>query len=85
MRKYIRQIPGHRELVNRGRYFKSAALGTLGFCTRWAVDVHGLRPEWIEVAEIDLSLQNTPHRLCGVRMAHISDLHYSRKSPPAFE
>jgi len=78
MRKYIRQISGHRELINRGRYFKSAALGTLGFCTRWAVDVHGHRPEWIEVAEIDLSLQNIPHRLRGVRMAHISDLHYSR-------
>ena len=78
MRKYIRQIPGHKELINRGLYFKSAALGTLGFCTRWAVDVHGLRHEWIEVTEIDLNLQNIPHRLHGVRMAHISDLHYSR-------
>lgn len=78
MLKYIRQISGHKELINRGHYLKSAALGTLGFCTRWAVDVHGLRPEWIEVVEIDLNLQNIPRRLHGTRIAHISDLHYSR-------
>lgn len=78
MRKVIGQIQRHRELINRRRYLKGAALGTLGFCTRSAVDIEGLRPEWIEVIEIDLNLQNLHHRLHGTRIAHISDLHHSR-------
>jgi predicted MPP superfamily phosphohydrolase len=77
MRK-LRQIPRHRELIDRGLYLKGAALGTLGFCTRSAVDVEGLRREWIEIVEIDLQLQNLPSKLEGIRIAHISDLHYSR-------
>jgi len=69
-------------LVRRGgtrrrHHLKAAALGTLGFCTRWAVDVHGIGPEWIEVSEIDLHLRRLPHRLRGTRIAHISDLHCS--------
>jgi len=57
---------------------KGAALGTLGFCTRWAVDAHGIGPEWIEVVEIDLPLQSPYRRLHGTRIAHISDLHLGR-------
>jgi predicted MPP superfamily phosphohydrolase len=57
---------------------KGAVLGTLGFCTRWAVDVQGVGPEWIEVVEIDLHLQSPHNRLHGTRIAHISDLHHSR-------
>lgn len=56
---------------------KGAALGTLGFCTRWAVDDRGMGPEWIEVVEIDLRLRCLPRRLRGTRIAHISDLHCS--------
>jgi predicted MPP superfamily phosphohydrolase len=78
MRKLSKQIPRHRELINRGLYLKGAALGALGFCTRSAVDVEGLRREWIEVVETDLQLQNLPQGLEGTRIAHISDLHYSR-------
>lgn len=78
MRKVIGQIPRHRELINRGCYLKGATLGTLGFCTRSAVDVEGLRPEWIEVIKTELNLQNLHHRLHGTRIAHISDLHHSR-------
>jgi predicted MPP superfamily phosphohydrolase len=76
MRKDIRQIPPHRKLIHRGLHLKASALGTLGFCTRWAVDTHGLRPEWIELVEINLRLKNLPHGLRGTRIAHISDLHY---------
>lgn len=78
MRKDIRQISGGAESDNRMRYFKGATLGTLGFCTRWAVDSHGIGQEWIEVVEIDLHLQSPHRRLHGTRIAHISDLHYSR-------
>jgi len=62
----------------QGHYLKGAILGTPGFCTRWAVDVKGVGPEWIEVAEIDLHLQSSYNRLHGTRIAHISDLHHSR-------
>lgn len=78
MRKDIRQISGGAESNNRMHYFKGATLGTLGFCTRWAVDSHGIGQEWIEVVEIDLHLQSPHRRLHGTRIAHISDLHYSR-------
>jgi predicted MPP superfamily phosphohydrolase len=78
MRKDIRQLSRPGKLVNKGRYLKASALGTLGFCTRCAVDAHGLRPEWIEVVEINLRLPNVPDGLVGTRIAHISDLHYSR-------
>ncbi|MHC4425245.1 MAG: metallophosphoesterase [Planctomycetota bacterium] len=57
---------------------KGATLGTLGFCTRWAVDAHGIGPEWTEVVEIDPRLQSPHPRLHGTRIAHISDLHHSR-------
>jgi predicted MPP superfamily phosphohydrolase len=64
--------------IKRKHYLKGATLGALGFCTSWAVDVQGIGPEWIEVVEIDLHLQNPHHRLHGKRIAHISDLHHSR-------
>ena len=62
----------------QAHYLKGAILGTLGFCTRWAVDIRGLGPEWIEVVEIDLHLQSSYNRLHGIRIAHISDLHHGR-------
>jgi predicted MPP superfamily phosphohydrolase len=78
MRENISQITGDAESHKRGRYLKGAILGTLGFCTRWAVDAQGVGPEWIEVVEIDLRLQSPHNRLRGTRIAHISDLHHSR-------
>jgi predicted MPP superfamily phosphohydrolase len=84
MNKDVKQISDGRISNNRAHYFKGVTLGTLGFCTRWAVDAHGIGPEWIEVVEIDLHLQ-TPHsRLHGTRIAHISDLHYSRTVSSAY-
>ena len=71
-------------LNNRAHYLKGVTLGTLGFCTRWAVDAHGIGPEWIEVVEIDLHLQTRDSRLHGTRIAHISDLHYSRTVSGAY-
>jgi predicted MPP superfamily phosphohydrolase len=73
-----------RLLNNRSHYLKGVTLGTLGFCTRWAVDAHGVGPEWIEVVEIDLRLQSPHSRLHGTRIAHISDLHYSRTVSSAY-
>jgi len=70
-------MPPGRTLRRRRRHLTGATLGTLGFCTRWAVDAGGIGPEWIEVVEIDLRLRRLPARLRGTRIAHISDLHYS--------
>ncbi|MBL7152779.1 MAG: metallophosphoesterase [Phycisphaerae bacterium] len=78
MRKATEQPPRHRELIDRGLYLKRAALGTLGFCTRSAVDIEGLAPQWLEVVEIDLNLTNLHQQLHGTRIAHVSDLHHSR-------
>jgi len=71
---------GHNSIrrgASRRRHIRGAALGTLGFCTRWAVDRHGTGPEWIEVSEVELHLRRLPQRLRGLRIAHISDLHCS--------
>ena len=78
MREDMRRISGGAEPNKQDHYLKGADLGTLGFCTRWAVDVQGVGPEWIEVVEIDLHLQSPHNRLHGTRIAHISDLHHSR-------
>ena len=78
MREDMRRISGGAEPNKQGNYLKGADLGTLVFCTRWAVDVQGVGPEWIEVVEIDLHLQSPHNRLHGTRIAHISDLHHSR-------
>jgi predicted MPP superfamily phosphohydrolase len=78
MRKNMRRISGDTESHKQSHYLKGAILGTLGFCTRWAIDVQGIGPEWIEVVEIDLHLQSPHNRLHGTRIAHISDLHHSR-------
>ena len=63
---------------NQRHYLKGVALGSLGICTRWAIDTKGDGPEWTEVVEIDLPLQSHHWRLNGKRIAHISDLHHSR-------
>ena len=68
----------HGRLLKHGRYLHGAALGTLGFCTSWAVDHTGQGREWIEVEQLDLRLRNLPDRLRGRRIVHISDLHLSR-------
>jgi hypothetical protein len=69
-------------LVRRGRHIGGAAIGALGFCTPWAVDKHhgvrGDHPEWIEVVEVDMHLENLPEKFRGKRIVHISDLHCSR-------
>jgi predicted MPP superfamily phosphohydrolase len=78
MNKVVKPIPGGRVPNNRSNYLKGVTLGTLGFCSRWAIDANGIGPEWIEIVEIDLHLQNHYGRLHGTRIAHISDLHYSK-------
>ena len=62
----------------RSRYLKGALLGKLGFCTSWAVDVHGGENQWLEVVEIDLKLDNIGNGFRGKRIIQISDLHCSR-------
>jgi predicted MPP superfamily phosphohydrolase len=84
MRKYIRRISGDGESIKRVRYLKGLTLGSLGFCTRWAVDAHGTGPEWLEVVEVDLHLHNSNRRLHGTRIAHVSDIHHSRTVSTAY-
>jgi len=74
----MKQISADAESHKQGHYLKGAILGVLGFCTRWAVDVQGIGPEWIEIVEINLHLQSPYNRLRGIRIAHISDLHHGR-------
>lgn len=74
----MKQISTGVESQKKRHYLKGTILGAMGFCTRWAVDVRGVGPEWIEVVEIDLRLQNLNNRLHGTRIAHISDLHHGR-------
>jgi len=78
MRKVIRRVLKNTELIDRGRYVKGAALGTLGFCTRSAAHIEEFRPQWLEVTETDLHLQDLDHQLHGIRIAHISDIHHGR-------
>ncbi|MHC4646417.1 MAG: metallophosphoesterase [Planctomycetota bacterium] len=78
MRKDIRQAIRYQEFIHKVRHLHASALGTLGFCTRWAVDVHGFGREWIDVVEINLRFKGLARGLSGTRIAHISDLHYSR-------
>jgi len=56
---------------------QGAALGTLGFCTAWAVDADGSGADWVEVVELDLPLENLSQRWRGRRIVHLSDLHCS--------
>ncbi|MHC4742315.1 MAG: metallophosphoesterase [Planctomycetota bacterium] len=67
-----------KELLEHGFYLKGLALGTLGFCTRSAVNIEGMAKEWVEVVEIDLNLRKSHHRLHGTRIVHVSDIHRSR-------
>lgn len=78
MPKAKEQSPKRKDLSNRGLYLRGLALGTLGFCTRSAVDMNGSGEEWLEVVQIDLNLTKRHHRLHGTRIAHVSDLHLSR-------
>ena len=53
-------------------------MANLGFCTSWAFSHHNQDKHWIEVNPVDLHITNLPDSLIGTRIAHISDLHYSR-------
>ena len=83
MREDTRLIAADTESHKQSHYLKGAILGTLGFCTRWAVHVQGVGPEWIEVVDVDLHLQSPYDRLHGTRIAHISDLHHGRTEAAA--
>ncbi len=84
MENNIRQSSPYTRMLRQALYYKGIALGTLGFCTRWAVNVHGSGPEWVEVVNVDLPLAHVPHQLHGTRIAHISDLHCSRLVSKAY-
>jgi hypothetical protein len=60
-------------------YIKGLALGTIGFCSRWAVAGRGHRKEWMEVNELELNLSEEFNRkVPKAKIVHISDLHCSR-------
>jgi predicted MPP superfamily phosphohydrolase len=63
---------------SRTTFIKGLALGTLGFCTSFAVGSDGLALEWLEVVELDLDIRNLPQQFVGKRIVHVSDLHCSR-------
>ncbi|HEX42623.1 MAG TPA: hypothetical protein ENN81_11295 [Phycisphaerales bacterium] len=84
MKNNVRPSPPLARVLRQALYYKGVALGTLGFCTRWAVNVHGHGPEWIEVVNVDLPLSAVQHRFGGMRIAHISDLHCSRLVSTAY-
>jgi uncharacterized protein len=63
---------------NRTRFLKGLTLGTLGFCTSFAVDNDGHGPEWLEVVNLNLDIRNLPPKFAGKRIVHISDLHCGR-------
>jgi predicted MPP superfamily phosphohydrolase len=64
--------------IDRTRNIGGATMGTLGFCTSWAFEHKSDNPQWLEVVEIDMHLPNLTYGFHGVRIVHISDLHYSR-------
>lgn len=68
----------YRKRSSRARFIKGLALGTLGFCTSFAVDDSGCGPEWLEIVELDIDVRNLPPKFVGKRIVHISDLHCSR-------
>lgn len=80
----MRRIGDDAESYKSRDYLKGAILGTLGFCTRWAVDAQGNGPEWIEIVEIDLHLHSHHKKLHGTRIAHISDIHHSRTTSSGY-
>ena len=74
---YLPMRENKRVMVKSGRRFGGAALGKLGFCTSWAVDVPGSKKRWLEIVKVDLQLPNPAEEFNGKRIVHISDLHYS--------
>lgn len=74
----VNKIQNKGKILKQSRFLHGAALGTLGFCTKWAVSPDGSDPEWMEVQEVALHLKSLPDRLKGRRIVHISDLHLSQ-------
>lgn len=62
----------------RAKYLKGKALGNLGFCMSSAVDLRPHGQGWLEVVEINLNLRNLSEQLQGLRIVHVTDLHYGR-------
>ncbi len=71
-------VKSPKQLYGRVRHIKGAALGTLGFCTSWAVDTHGIGSQWIQLNYIDIPITKLPAKLVGKTIVQVSDLHCSR-------
>jgi len=84
MVEYTANTVSRKNLAHHGRYFRRSALGTLGFCTSWAVDESGTGPEWVEVSRVELHIPSLSSRFDGLRIAHISDLHCSSTTSGAY-
>jgi hypothetical protein len=72
--KRLRKHP----VYHKSRHLGGKALGSMGFCTSWAVGREDHHPEWIEVKEIDLKIKDLPEQFKGKKIVHLSDLHCSR-------
>lgn len=72
--------------LRHGRYLHGAAMGTMGFCTSFAVDhTHaGGSQEWLQTRSVDLRMNRIPAKLKGTRIVHISDLHLGRTVSPRY-
>jgi predicted MPP superfamily phosphohydrolase len=82
MATYNSSIEMHRAVRSLGslyrtRFLRGLALGSLGFCTAWAVDELGRGPEWLEIVELELPIPNLPSAFQGKRVVQLSDLHCS--------
>ncbi len=77
MTRKQRKILKRRRRLTRRRFMWGTVAGTMGFCTACAVDAWGIEPEWIEVVEHELPINNLPDAFVGARMVQISDLHCS--------
>ena len=61
---------------SKARFIHGFALGTLGFCTSFAVDSSGGGHEWLEVVELDLDIPNLPPEFLGKRIIKRNDRKY---------
>ena len=73
----IRRMPRPRRLLSRRSFFRWAGYGTLGTALAAIGYMRFVEPWWIDYTHVTMPLRNLPPAFDGLRIAHLTDLHYN--------
>ena len=66
----------HTRRISRRRFLRRAVFGTLGAGIVASGYTRFLEPWWVDQSHVRIAIANLPDALAGLRIAHLTDIHY---------